>query len=639
MALDPTKWEIQNDRDIRYIGPAHTVAGANWVSGLEFHRWLQDRAAGLAIVGDDFMDLGSETPSEKLFDTIIVLQNGFNIDDATAQYIYAASVIQDDGNVIYDGIRVDAKAGAHIEIVQNGAIIADDFWNSIPNGSSLKGINPDAANGIAAQFMVKVRSAGADIDGRRLLFQTREWGKTFSERKINGTARGVNVVALTYGDDLNNTTLEATIAAIADISNTEGYRSIDVNNDGTPENYYSEWDRGANSINTFYERMKWLTRRGSASTIYGLNGELFRGITHEVAVTTPRTGTVSEAVAASWTGGTGQILARDSGAAATKLWIQLLTGVAPTAGQTITVGAATVTAAGGTPSTERELSQPFCGVSTGAAIIGAYGFGLQALDLSASDKVFDLTNTQRQAPNYVTFSVGGVVSGEDNIQVGPLGYRFSYDGEATGPFVVGETLTFTSPAGTAKVAAVRDLGSTGEIYIGPMLSGSVPSDNSTITGGTSGATAAVNGLVKPTFDLRHYTLNGALTGAAVTSVVVNEAIQSWVPSTGTLRILRANGAYTVHPYSAYNSGTKTFTITSHDFSTNNAANGAGAYPVPIYKLAGATSESFTGIYPGSDVSLYVRVRDGGASPIKTFETPATLGSGGGSTTAVRTSDA
>jgi len=37
--------------------------------------------------------------------------------------------------------------------------------------------------------------------------------------------------------------------------------------------------------------------------------------------------------------------------------------------------------------------------------------------------------------------------------------------------------------------------------------------------------------------------------------------------------------------------------------------------------------------------LFVRVRDGGASPIKQFETTATLGSNGGSATAIRTSDA
>ncbi len=559
-----TDFEIQNDKDIRYIGAAHAASGAGYYTVLELHRWLQDLADDASSAGDDYMDITRDTPSDKSFDTIINLINGFNLDDTSAEHIYGGSIIQAGGDVIYDGVQVVANAGCHVEIVQNGAIITNDFWNSIPFGGSAEGTSPDAANGISARFMVKVRTGGADIDGRKLLFQTREWGKTYSEFKVNGTGRGVNVVPLTYADDLNNATLIATIAAIADISNTEGYRAIDVDNSGTPENYYSEWDKGANSINSFYERMKWLTRRGSASTVYGINGELFRGITHEITTDTA-SGTFSAVEAVSWSGGTGRMLAINSTTAPTKMWIQLLTGVAPTDNQVITGGTSAATCQVNVTVTERALSFPFCGVSTGSALIGGYGFGVQALDLSANDKLFDLTNTLRQAPNYVTFTVGGVVSAEDYVLVAP---------EDTGAI-----------------------------------------------------------------DTNFFTLNGALSGAAVTSVVVNEAIPTWLPSTGTIRIARSTGAYTRHPYSAYNTGTKTFTITSHDFSSNGAANGANCFPTPIDKLAGATSEAFTGIYPGSDVSLYIRVRDGGGTPIKTFESTGTLGSGGGSATAVRTSDA
>jgi len=565
MALNAADWEIQNDKDIRYIGAVHGNAATNYATVLELHRWVQDLADDASSGNDDYMDITRDTPSDKSFDTIINLINGYNIDDTTSEYIYGGSIIQANGDVIYDGAQVVANSACHVEVVQNGAIVANDFWNSNHLSTGIKGINPDATNGISARFMVKVRVAAADIDGRKLLFQTREWGKTYSEFKVNGTGRGVNVVPLTYADDLNNTTASGTVAAWATIANiTSGYNGIDVNNDAADEYYYSEWNKDTYSINQFYERMKYLTRRGSAETLYGINGELFRGITHEVQLTTPRTGTFSANEAVSWTGGTGRMLAIDSTTVGTKMWIQLLTGVAPSGSLTITGGTSAATATNtGTP-TERALSFPFCGVSTGAAIIGAYGFGIEALDLSASDKVFDLTNTQRQAPNYVTFTVGGLVSGEDYVLVAPN------DGGA--------------------------------------------------------------------IDLNFFTLNGALTGGAVTSVVVNEAIPTWLPATGSIRIARANGAYTRHAYSAYNTGTKTFTITSHDFSTNNAANGANCYPTPVDVLASAATAAFTGIYPGSDVSLYIRVRDGGATPIKTFESTGSLGSGGGSATAVRTSD-
>ncbi len=563
-----TDFEIQSDKDIRYIGAAHGASGAGYYSVLELHRWLQSLADDASSSGDDLMDMSKDTPSERAYDTIITLQNGYNIDATAAEHLYGGSIIQDGGDEVYDGVQVIAGAGAHVEVIQNGALVANDFWNSTPFGASAKGLNPDTANGISQRFIFLVRTGGADIDGRRLLLQTREFGYTYSEFKINGTSRGVNVAALVYADDLNNDTASGTVAGWSDVTNlSEGYNGIDANADSTSEYYYSKWDKGSRTIGQLYERLKYLTRRGTSETLYGLNGELFRGITHEVNLTTPRAGTFSAYEAVSWAGGTGQMLAINSAAAGTKLWLQLLTGVAPTNGQTITGGTSgATTTCSGSP-VERTLSFPFCGLSTGSAIIGAYGLGIEASDLSVSDKVFDLTNTLISPPNQVTFNVNGLISaGEaDSVLVGPA------DG-----------------------------------------------------GGA--------------LDTTQFTLNGALTGAAVTSVVVNEAIPADTPSSGTLRIVRANGAHSKHAYSAYNAGTKTFTITSHNFSSNNAANGAGAYLTYIDKVAAASTEGFTTIF-SSTRDLFVRVRNGGSSPIKSFETLAQLTSTGGSVTAIRTSDA
>lgn len=550
---------------VTYTGAAHGASGAGYYTVLEFHRWLQDLADDSGSSGDDYMDISRETPSDKSFDTIITLINGYTLDETTKahQHLYGGSITQSGGDVIYDGVQVIAAVGAGVQVIQNGARITDDFWNTTPFGASSPGLNPDAANGVAMRCMLKVRSGGADIDLRRLLFQTREWGKSYSEFRINGTSRGQNVAALNYSDDLNNTTASGTVAGWSDVANlTAGYALIDVNADTTDEPYYSKWDRGSRSINQFYERMKYVTRRGTSDTLYGLNGELFRGITHEVTVGAPRTSTISEGAAASWTGGTGQVLARDSAGTATKLWIQLLTGVAPTAGQTITVGGGTVTAGAGTPSLERSLSFPFCGQSTGSAIIGAYGFGIESSDLSVNDKLFDLTTAQRNPPNLVTFTVTGLVASEDYILVGP--------------------------------------------------------DDSGV------------------LEVDQFTLNGALTGATVTAVVVNGSIPADTPATGTIRVLRANGAYSRHAYSAW--AGSTFTIASHDFSSNNAANGANCYVSYIDTLAGSTTASFQSTYV-SDRSLFVRRRDGGATPTKTFESTATLGVAGGSVAVQRLSDA
>lgn len=701
-------FSIDVNGNIRYTG-----SGTNYTV-LELHRWLADLGDDATASGDDLADISYKTASERSTDNIITLVNGFNIDDEAAKHLYNGSITQANGDVIYEGIRVIAPAGTYVSIIQNGKIVTPNFWTT--------GINADSANGISHQFMLKVRSGGADIDGRRFTCQTREFGSGYSEFTINGSSRGNNVIPLTAGSDLNNQTTMSTVAGWNTITNTEGFRSIDVDGNGASENYYSEWNRDTFTINQLYERTKWLSRRATSVTscadtgtnyavgdgttvgqaqsfangakaayltrafarlkkvgsptgnlvaklyahsgtfgtssvpngaalatsvnldvsklttsyqtveigfntqyemaastnyaiafeysggdasnyvhldgaasgthagnrsssngtysasagsdlqfqvdsspkLYGLTGEVFRGITHEINTDTP-TGTFSAVEAVSWSGGTGQMLAINSTTAPTKMWIQLLTGIAPTDNQTITGGTSGATCLVNVTVTARTVpaseNKAFFGQSTGSAIIGAYGVGVEALDLSASDKLFDLTNTQRTPPNNVTFTVDGLVSGEDRVLVGPE------------------------------------------------------------SGGV--------------LQLNQFTLNGTLNGAAVTAVVVNTAIPTDTPATGTIRVRRNSGVYSRIAYTSYTGST--FTIASTDFSSDNASNGNNVFISYIDKLATSTSESFTGVYL-SNRSLFIRVRDGGVTPIKPFEGTATLSSAGGSITAIRTPD-
>lgn len=576
MALDATKWQVQTSKAIRYIGGDHTTATANYVTVLELHRWLQDLADGASVVNDDYLDITTVNPSDKKFDTIITLTNGYTLDDAyttpASEFIYGGSIIQGSGGteVIYDGIRVVANRDIYVNVIQNNAVLTNDFWNSIPNGETYRGINFDAANGVAMQFMVKVKDTGANIDNTTLLFTTREWEKTYSEFRIPATGRGVNVVPLTYASDLNNTTASGTVATWTEITNvTAGFNLIDVDNNAVNEEYYSEWNRATYTINQFYERMKYLTRRGETTELYGIDGQIFRGITHSVAYTGLAGGEFTEggATPVSWgsgtTAGTGQVLANDQ--TDDILYIQLLTGVVPNA-NTLTQGGVTATAS---TVTEKTISAPFCGASTGSSIVGAYGFSLEYVDLAVNDKIQALDGVTRQPPNNVTFTVNGVASG----------YR---------------------------------------VLVGP-------------EDGASG------------LDYDQLSNTNLLNGAAVTSVVVDEAIPANTPASGTIRIQRNDGSYTRHPYSAVNTGTKTFTITSHDFSSNNASIGNNIFISYVDDAASGTSISYSTIQ-SSTQTLFIEARFGGTGPlytdsIKPARTTGTLTSTGGSATISPVSDA
>jgi len=453
MPIVAADWSITRSTGaIRYIGASHTGA-ATYATVIELHRWLGSLSDDSASAGDDELAMSDLLPSSRSTDNIIKLLGIYNIDAVTAEHLYDGSIIQGSAGidqVIYDGIVNFGNADVQIQVIQNGAVIPLDFWNQAGLG-----LNADAAQGISHRFMIKTHdfvAHGGDIDGRRLVGTARRFNKTYSEFKINGTSRGNNVLALKDADDLNNLTASGVVSGWSSITNTEGFSQLDVDNNGVLENYYSNWTLGTQSINDFYERLKWLTREASASTLYGLNGELFRGVTHEVNVGTP-TGTFNAFEAVSWSTGTGQMLAIDSVTAGTKMWMQLLTGVAPTT-EVITGGtsAATVTAVS---SIDRSalISTPFVGASTGTAIVSSYGLGILPSDLNATDKLFDLSNIVVVPPNNVVFTVKGLVAAEDYIFVAP------WDGVATdvegNPAVDKAQLSLSvSLVGVAETAAV-----------------------------------------------------------------------------------------------------------------------------------------------------------------------------------------
>ncbi|MCR4339818.1 MAG: hypothetical protein NUW01_08030, partial [Gemmatimonadaceae bacterium] len=426
MSLTTTDWEVQLDKSIRYVGPAHSSASANYVTVLELHRFLQDLADNASVSGDDYLDITTVNPSDKKYDTIITLTNGYTLDDAYAtpasEFIYGGSIISGTvgaDQIIYDGISVVANRGVIVNVIQDNAVLANKFWNSIPDGESFPGLNADPATGVAMRFMVKVHdyaADGGDIDNRALIFTTREEGKTYSEFRIPATGRGVNVVPLTFATDLNNTTAFATCSAWTGITNlAAGWCQVDVDQNSTNENYYCKWDRvnATYSINQFYERMKWLTRNGETTTLYGIAGELFRGITHSFtlgAAPTPGAFVEGGATPLSWgagaTSGTAQIFANDT--TADVVYVQLLTGVVPADSATVTQGANSASMASSTSVAEKAVSTPFCGPSTGTSLVSAYGFTLQYIDLSVSDKITSLDGNTLSPPNSVNFTVSGI---------------------------------------------------------------------------------------------------------------------------------------------------------------------------------------------------------------------------------------
>lgn len=645
-------WTFDRDTgNLRYVGGDHADSAPSYATGIELHRWLQALADDDVASGDDELDITNINPSSRSYDNLIYLLGNVNIDATAAEHLYDATIIQDDGDTRYDGIINFGNADVQIQLMQDGAVIADDFWNIAGAG-----LNPDSNQGISHRFLIQTRANGVDIDGRRIRGTCRRFGYTYKEFLINGTIFGNNVLALDDRNDLNNNTAEGTVSGWTTITNTEGFRPIDVNSDSTDEYYYSEWNRDSYSINQFTERMKWLTRDGSSSTLNGLNGELFRGITHSFAYTgltgsAPSTNdefawgtalaydaesngpfTVGEAI---WENSStvpewkGRILAIDDNGATGTLIVDVRTGAVqdgdPFEGQT----SGATASASGTPSvvsgggvfrffavdtsglmlygqlmkgtapsdgtrmyndtdatnyldvngtvTARSVETPFFGLSTGTALIGAYGFGMEVSDLSNTDSVTALDGNPYSPPTYTTNTVAGLATNEDYVFVAPWDGS-SYDSE-----------------GNEEVQKDQ------------------------------------------------LSLNVALTTDNITQVEVTETIPTDTPSSGYIRVTDNNGFERRLHYSAWeNSSINYFTIDTtdgnEDFGSVNADAANNVYVTYIDQLiTSGTTLNFQVTY-ASERDLVVKVRDGGSTPIKEFITSWTITNSNQTLNAQRISD-
>ena len=292
MALVAADWTVATNGDIRYTGAAHGAVGASYATVIEFHRWLQDLADDAAASGDDLLDITDLTPSGRDTDNIINLLGTYNIDQTAAEHLYDGTIKQSGGDDVWDGIVNYGTEGIDIQLIQNGAIVTNDFWNYTPSGNKTdstatvsgvnasgqnslnvsdgtqfsvgdyimigtvldekylihsintnelvlssnlitattggevvyiakSGLNRDLVQGISHRFMIKTRTAGTDIDNKRILGITREFGKSYAEFNINATADGNNVLALVNSTDGNNATVFDTVDTWDTITNAK----------------------------------------------------------------------------------------------------------------------------------------------------------------------------------------------------------------------------------------------------------------------------------------------------------------------------------------------------------------------------------------------------------------------------------
>lgn len=675
MALSATDWTVDRiTKKVAYTGDDHS-GSPTYATVIEFHRWLQSLADDAVASGDDELDITNTDPSRRSTDNIITMINGYTLEEGTgtpaSEHLYDGSIIQDGGDTIWDGIVNFGNSDVVIQILQDGGILSDDWWNLV--GSV--GVNADANQGVSHRFMLLSRSDGVDIDGRRLIGTTRVMDtgagfvhKTFSEFKINGTARGNNVLALTNTSDLNNTTSETAISGWTNITNTEGLNLIDVDADGSSEEYYSKWtddDTPDRSQNDFYERLKWITRDGTSSTIHGMNGELFRGITHSfpfsgtgwdpvtndigvwgtlVTMTvTARTFTIGEAVhedtaTPTWKG---RVIAHDD--TNDLIIIDVTTGTVSDAdtftGQTssetgVVSGTPTVVSGGGKFTCLAIVDD---GATGGLYVQVTHGTAPPNTGIVYEST--DLTSllTLSSSPTDRTVKTPFIGASTGTNIIGAYGIGFTTEDIDDGDVLTAlDGNTYSRPnLVTNTVSGLTFAGDVDRVLVAPW----------------DGTTYDTNN--DPAIDKGQMLLSGALTSDDVATVVVKDGTETAIPAdtpiSGTIRLTDDDGFERWLPYSSWTGTTFTINTGHGDIGNNNdfgGIQGSGTYQASadneiyvsyIDQNASAGSHSYQATYV-SDRDLIALDRNGGSAPIKQFIAEWSFSSTNQTLNAIRTTD-
>lgn len=387
----------------------------------EMHYWFSDLGDDSTFIGDDVQDRTRERVSNRIFTTIVTALGTTNIDDAMSYHMYGGSWAQTAGAVQYSGLDisiVDPLGTTEPIVIQNNALLSTtttEYWKNSYMASAAAKI----------RLMVKTRTGDADIDRKVVRVRALERFDSYFTAPDVTLGTGVGSASLVSNNDGSDTTADATVATWIDVALTSGYQLVDHNNANGAQPYWLTIDRASRTKTQTHERGKWIQRRGTTETLHGLNYQLIVGNDLDVPYDTEALGPWTEGETVTFSGGcTALLLALDDNGVDGVLYLQRLTGDAPVAGETMSGGTSTTTAAVASTPTTRLITNNLIGVYTGSAFNPANrGVTLDAADADTNDLFTDLLGILQSPPN----NQQGII----NTAIGNIITLYPYDGVAT----------------------------------------------------------------------------------------------------------------------------------------------------------------------------------------------------------------
>jgi len=399
------QFKIATNGDITYVSGSDTFH-VWWL-----HRSLQKIAWDFVISGDDEINLAKPNPStSEALGTIITLKDwttdfsvSYNITDEVAEYLFGGSVEQGASGAItrFSGLIVLGSVNlgtTELQIIQNATLLTS-HWGTGKNQT-------DAST--LLRILIKTHVAGTETDLSLVTVKAHEWYDTNSIWET-GLGLGEKVAAINTSGDPQNDTLLVTVQGYS-ITPSQGYKLLDIDGNGDKP-FLGEWDYGAYNKKALYEFVKAMLVRGTADTLFGVDGDLWTNRVYDCVIGSG-SGTWVEGNTPdtlSWgtgdTAGTGHLMGVDTttGGSTARLILHLDTGVFPANTLTITGAGAATGVVSGTPA-KLSAYPTHLGQFTGSWI-GAYGIGFVPGQLTSTDSVTDLDGNPVTVPNNVNIQI------------------------------------------------------------------------------------------------------------------------------------------------------------------------------------------------------------------------------------------
>lgn len=604
-------------------------------------RWSQDLGDNADISGDDDWSRVDYIPASKDTEEIINLKGTINVDATVIQHMFGGSISQDSANHVFSGLNVQVTSpnSDTQPILIKDDLIITDYWKNAFMPDSIKG---------NIRIMVETKKDGVAFDGQRIKGRLGELGQSFF---VGSTTLGLATTALALfsSNDGNNQTDEATLAGVpySSIVLTEGYQTIDYNNENGPTPFAFKLDFGSASSLQAYERTKYIQRRGTAETLFGRDASYFDGINLNfpydggvgtftedekvvwgtvIAYDTQATNlTVGEVITFSG-GSRGRLLYQNDGGATGTLILDMDGNALPTATETMTG----ITSGGdGTVATVGANTN--AGTGTLVALLDNTGTGNLYISRLTGLLPIDNSEIYGNASNANCLVNGTPLTRTINNQFWGVytganhQTNFGLGLDATDA-IVGDK--FPNLVGAEQEPPNNQSGSVTGLKTGDTVT-VYPWD---------GTSHDVNGDAEPFY--AEATLTTALTAGVSTEAVV-DAIPDNTPASGFLRIERdSDGNVDLVEYSSYSALTYTLVGTA----PSTATIGNNVMRALIDKeMAVDGAASYTAVKGAGDTKVTIKVQNGYTAakngPIKPYPTTATFGNNGFSVGATRTSDA